>query len=261
MNPDRIKGAWLGLAAGDRIGGPLRMALCLGETLLEKQAFDEDAILHNYLAWWRKEGFDTGLVFHKVFKQITQGIEPKKAVLLVHQELHGLTGGCNPMHRALALALSPFLDESTLLSAALQEAKLSHYDSIAGECSQALVLLVRNIILGKSLDEAIAACEEGQLPQAIVEMLKFQVSPVLSRGGYAPDVLETAMVFVRQENDFSSCLAASFGFAGMENFSPVIVGTIAGALYGADAIPKTTLSHCQILSRVEEVANRFSSFC
>jgi ADP-ribosylglycohydrolase len=257
MLRDRIRGAWLGLAAGDRIGGPLKMALCLGNSLLERQAFNEQAILDKYLDWWRTEGFDTGLVVYKVFKHIEQGIKPNEAVLLVHQQLKGLTDGCNPMHRSLALALSPFLGETALAKAALDDAKLSHYDAIAGNCSQAFVLLTRYIIDDKSLDEAIEACK-GLIPEDIFERIHHQVSPALSSGGYAPDILETSLSFVRDNRDFRMGLAASLGFAGMENFSPVIVGTIAGALYGANSIPENALHHCKILGEVETIADSFA---
>lgn len=258
MQLERIKGAWLGLAAGDRIGGPVRMALCLAETLLSLKAFNDEAVLDSYLNWWRSEGFDTGLVVHKVFKHIEQGIESKEAVLLVHQQLKGLTGGCNPMHRSLALALCPFLDEDALLQAALDEAKLSHYDPIAGEVSQAYLLLIRHIVNGKSLNDSIAACEERISPD-LINSMKYQLSPALSRGGYAPDVLEAAMFFAREKHDFSNCLASSLGFAGAENFSPVAVGAIAGASYGAKAIPDNALKHCHILEQVETVADRFAA--
>jgi ADP-ribosylglycohydrolase len=256
MRSERIKGAWLGLAAGDRIGGPLRMALCLGETLLSHTAYNHEAILDNYLSWWRSEGFDTGLIVHKVFKHIEQGIEPKEAVLLVHQELKGLTGGCNPMHRSLALALCPFLDEDALLQAALDESKLSHHDPIAGEASQAYLLLLRHIINDNSLEDSIAACEE-RFSSDLIKRMKYQLSPTLSRGGYAPDILETALFFVREKHDFQNCLASSLGFAGAENFSPVILGAIAGALYGAKAIPTNALKHCHIVEQVETIADRF----
>jgi ADP-ribosylglycohydrolase len=255
---DRIRGAWLGLVAGDRIGGPLRMALVLGDGLLERQAFEGQVVLDKYLDWWRQEGFDTGMVVQKVFKHIDQGIEPKDAVLLAHQQLKGLTGGCNPMHRAMALALCPFLNEDNLLKVAMIEAQLSHFAPIAGEASQAYLLLLYHIVHQKykSLEEAIDACQD-KIPYSLWQRMKFQVAANCSRGGYAPDVLESALYFLRDNRDFRTSLGASLGFAGMENFSPVIVGAIAGALYGANSIPENALHHCKILPRVTMMADKF----
>ena len=46
---DRIVGVLFGLAAGDRIGGPVRMALMLAESLGECGVFDATDIRRRYL--------------------------------------------------------------------------------------------------------------------------------------------------------------------------------------------------------------------
>ncbi len=55
---DRCRGVLLGLAAGDRIGGPIRMALHLAESLLACGGFDPSDVLDRYLGWWREGAFD-----------------------------------------------------------------------------------------------------------------------------------------------------------------------------------------------------------
>src|SRR4051794_21690552 len=50
---DRCRGVLVGLAAGDRIGGPIRMALRLAESLLHCGGFDPADTLDRYLRWWR----------------------------------------------------------------------------------------------------------------------------------------------------------------------------------------------------------------
>ena len=59
---DRCRGVLVGLAAGDRIGGPIRMAVHLAESLAETGRFDAADMLGRYLAWWREGAFDTGPV-------------------------------------------------------------------------------------------------------------------------------------------------------------------------------------------------------
>ena len=53
---DRCRGVLLGLAAGDRNGGPIRMAVRLAESLLELGRFDPQDIVGRYLRWWRQGG-------------------------------------------------------------------------------------------------------------------------------------------------------------------------------------------------------------
>ena len=49
---DRCQGVLIGLAAGDRNGGPIRMAVRLAESLLERNGFDPADVVERYLRWW-----------------------------------------------------------------------------------------------------------------------------------------------------------------------------------------------------------------
>jgi hypothetical protein len=51
---DRCLGVLIGLAAGDRIGGLIRMALRMAESLRDCGRFDPADILDRYLHWWRR---------------------------------------------------------------------------------------------------------------------------------------------------------------------------------------------------------------
>ncbi len=57
---ERVAGLILGLAAGDKNGGPIRMALRLAGSLDRLQKFDAQDVGNCYLEWFTKEGFDTG---------------------------------------------------------------------------------------------------------------------------------------------------------------------------------------------------------
>ncbi len=70
---DRVEGILLGLAAGDRNGGPIRMALLLAESLAALKRFDREDVLRRYLDWWHREGFDTGPIVAEVLDRIRAG--------------------------------------------------------------------------------------------------------------------------------------------------------------------------------------------
>jgi hypothetical protein len=60
---DRCRGVLVGLAAGDRISGPIRMAVRLAESLLELGRVDPQDIVGRYLVgrylrWWRQGAND-----------------------------------------------------------------------------------------------------------------------------------------------------------------------------------------------------------
>eukprot|EP01126_Amoeba_proteus_P013418 TRINITY_DN1570_c0_g1_i1.p1 TRINITY_DN1570_c0_g1~~TRINITY_DN1570_c0_g1_i1.p1 ORF type:complete len:100 (+),score=10.82 TRINITY_DN1570_c0_g1_i1:107-406(+) len=49
---DRVRGAFLGLAAGVRNGGPMRMAMRLAESLLDKRQLDMNDVVKRYHDWF-----------------------------------------------------------------------------------------------------------------------------------------------------------------------------------------------------------------
>src|SRR4051812_11447830 len=106
---NRVRGTLLGLAAGDRNGGPIRMAVRLAEGLVERRRFDPDDSMARYLAWWRDGAFDTGPVAASVLSLVASGVPVGSAVERVHEESGGMTAGCNPAHRCPPLALTAFL--------------------------------------------------------------------------------------------------------------------------------------------------------
>jgi len=135
---DRCRGVLLGLAAGDRNGGPTELAVRLAESLADRRAFDGDDVLARYLAWWREGAFDTGPVAALVLERVACGVPVDKAVAQADRELGGQTAGCNPAHRAAPLAMAAFLADEILGDCAVQEAALTHAHPLAGDVAAAL---------------------------------------------------------------------------------------------------------------------------
>jgi ADP-ribosylglycohydrolase len=240
---DRCRGVLLGLAAGDHIGGPIRMAVRLAESLLACRRFDPADVLARYLAWWREGAFDTGPVSDRALALIASGKPVLEATAQVHRELGGKTAGCNPAHRSSPLAMLASLAADHLPGCAITEAGLTHHDALAGAVAAAVSTLCRSLIRGTAWQDAVrqtGAFADLQGPG--------------NNGGFAPDVLRAALHFVGTLSGFSEALARSLAFAGPANYCPVLVGAISGARWGASAIPTIALAHVHILARVEAAA-------
>ena len=135
---DRCRGVLLGLAAGDRNGGPIRMAVRLAESLLELGRFDPADIVRRYLRWWREGAFDTGPVSGRALELTAAGMSPSEASAQVHREFGGNTAGCNPAHRSPPLAMFAALAVDGLPGCAVTEARLTHHDPLAGDVAAAV---------------------------------------------------------------------------------------------------------------------------
>ncbi len=253
----RRHGLLLGLAAGDKNGGPIQMALCLAESLAEQRMFDLESIWQSYFQWWAREGFDTGPTAESVFGHVADGMSWKDAAGVVNAERGGQTVGCNPAHRASPLAMATFLMPGELSELAMREAALTHAHPLAGEVSAAVIALCRGLIDGLPWKSAIESASVSKTPEVAAALMQSERHP-LDDSGYSPEVLRAAVFFVDSSHDFSSALEASLKFAGPANYSPVLVGAIAGSRYGAEAVCATHWPAQHIVKRIQRVAGRLA---
>lgn len=264
---DKIRGLIYGLAVGDQIGGPIRMALELSKALLNKNFFDEKSIIRQYFTWWRTQGFDTGYVADSVFSHMRDGIISREAVQIVHEQNNHMTGGCNPMHRASPLALLKSANLSDLETFAITDAKFTHYDPIAGECSKFIVLTCRHLLDGKDLSTALLSAYDAltdlKLKADLDDVIHFdktepKLSKPLSNIGYSPEVLRATIYMLRTQTTCESTLKSAFAFAGAGNYCPVTVGAIAGTCYGYAKIPQDWLKrHAKISDDLDHISRQF----
>ncbi len=243
---DRIVGVLLGLAAGDRIGGPVRMALRVAESLVDQRALNMIDIGSRYLDWWRDGAFDTGPTVARVLTLVDSGASFAQASAQVDEDLGGMTAGCNPAHRLAPLAMCRWLDDPALDRAAIEESRLTHGHPLAGEVAAEVVRLCRALIRGTAWPAALRGVADGCSPE-IRRALESAHAGELSRGGFAPEVLRAAVHFVDSADSLSAALVRSIDFAGPANYCPVLVGSIGGARWGRRQIEDDLLQHHKLL--------------
>jgi ADP-ribosyl-[dinitrogen reductase] hydrolase len=256
---NRAKGIFFGLAAGDRIGGPLRMALQVAESLIHCNGFIVEDIANRYLEWWRQEGFDTGQTSDMVFQRVSFGQSFNRAARQLHEETNGYTAGCNPAHRAAPLAMYAKLGDSDLANAAIADAGLTHHHPLAGDVSAAVVTLCRVLVRGYSWSKALDIARQNRMPQTRAALTD---SPkgMLDAGGFAPDVLAAAVHFVGANSQFSSALREAVNFAGPSNYCPVLAGAIGGARWGASNVANDLIGQNKdLMPRISEIAEIFAA--
>ena len=246
-------GLLLGLVAGDRIGGPGQMALCLAESLQEKLCFDQHDIGLHYLQWWKHDGYDSGPTAAAVFRLVSAGEKYADAAEIVHNKSGGMTAGCNPLHRNTVLAMSQQIKTEYLSAVAKEETRLTHFHNIAGEASSSACLLSRYLLEGDSWNVALEKVS-GESSIEIQDALKKSSRGEISSAGYAPHVLAAAIFFVNHGVSFDDALQKSIEFAGSANYCPVLVGSLAGTRWGASSISDRWLTEVRNLGRIKEVS-------
>lgn len=239
---DRIAGMFFGLAAGDKIGGPVRMALRVADSLLTCGTFDVRDVGQRYLDWWRNGAFDTGPTAASVLELVDTGHSFDDAAMIVDRRLGGKTAGCNPAHRSVALAACSSVSDADLAEAANAEARLTHRHPLSGDAAAAVVRLCRSLINGMSWQDSLSFAAMGRQSET-ARALDVTSTAAITADGFAPNVLRAAIHFVNSSESFHSAIIRSIEFAGLANYCPVLVGGIAGARWGRSSIGDDDLRH------------------
>jgi ADP-ribosylglycohydrolase len=254
---DRAEGILTGLCAGDRNGGPVRMATRLAESLADCGMFDVRDVGSRYLHWWRNGAFDTGGTAAKVLERVDRGETFETAAVAVHEESGGKNAGCNPAHRCPPLAMAAWLPLDELPKAVQAEASLTHIHPESVDAAVAVAVLCRLLIIGVKWEEALERTADGR-GEAVRHALRTRYGDPIRSGGYAPDVLGAAVSFLDGAAGFTGALERSLEFAGPANYCPVVAGALAGARWGRSSIPRWLLTDGSIVPRVESAAERLS---
>jgi ADP-ribosylglycohydrolase len=261
---NKAVGCLVGLAAGDRNGGPTQMMLELCDSLIANNGrVDVDDIGKRYLDWYNNNGHDTGRVTARTFDYVNKGMTFKAASKQADVELYNMTAGVRPAHRSAPLGVLLAKKYSTITTETAinerirfrlnkgvanfinDEAELTHSHPIAGDISKATNIIIMCLILGLEFEDAVAhslgAIDWSNVRNDLIS--KELKRSELMDSGYSPSVLIAAVWFLRNTNSFEEALTESIKFAGVANYCPVLVGSIGGAMYGVDAIPSSCTEH------------------
>eukprot|EP00026_Physarum_polycephalum_P011648 Phypoly_transcript_11887.p1 GENE.Phypoly_transcript_11887~~Phypoly_transcript_11887.p1 ORF type:complete len:280 (+),score=35.67 Phypoly_transcript_11887:119-958(+) len=261
---DRCAGVLWGLAAGDKNGGPIRMAILLAESLVAQSGYDRDHVISKYNTWYLGKDtepcFDTGNTFRSVFQYMRKGMDNPVAAKKVYDESpKDANAGVNAAHRAVPIAMAHSV--TNVLSTTATEAAITHLSPISIQVAQVVNCIIRELILGHTWHDAIKHAKE--IPGLHTDVLEALSGSTTTGGGYAPNVLQDAIFFVNQDQEPQKALGASLRFAGSSNFCPVLVGAFCGALCGRGGIKlraKHELTHCsrKLTERMESVAQELA---
>ena len=187
--------------------------------MITSNGFNKSDLIKRYLQWWNDGAFDTGPTFAMVFQSISEGAPYNEASKIINDKLDGATAGCGPAHRASPLAGYNKIPTNKLIQYSREEAKITHYHPLAGDCSAIVVMLCRHLLEGYSWDQCKKLISKNK---ELKNTWKEVMSANLNNGGYVLDVMHSAIHFLNEKDSLKKSLI----FAGSANYCSVIVGTI-----------------------------------
>jgi ADP-ribosyl-[dinitrogen reductase] hydrolase len=289
---ERYRGALLGLACGDAVGttvefkprgsfqpltdmvggGPFHlkpgqwtddtsMALCLAESLLNKNGFNAADQMGRYLNWWQwgylsstGECFDIGMTVSQALAQFQQNAEPFAG------SADPYSAGNGSLMRLAPVVLFYFPDARQIQSFAADSSRTTHAAPEAIECCQLLAGLIASALEGAS------KAELRQLPLASFSQPKVAsigrgdflgLSEADIKGsGYSVQSLEAALWCFHHTDSFEAAILRAANLGDDADTTAAITGQLAGAYYGVRGIPEHWLEKLHDGEEIAATADR-----
>ena len=301
---DHFRGALLGLAVGDALGTTLEfrrpgsfqpitdmvcggpfglepgqwtddtsMALCLAESLVERQGFDPLDQLERYCRW-HEEGYlsSTGHCFdigRTVAAALARYKEAKRAGALTTFEFgstdpHSAGNGSIMRLAPVPMAFAARPVDAIQFSA--QSSRTTHGAREAVDACRYLAALLVGALRGASKDELLGRrysplpgyWDEHPLAPAIDEVargsFRTREPPEIRGTGYVVKSLEAALWAFHRTGDFRSGCLAAVSLGDDADTTGAVYGQLAGAFYGASGIPAEWIERLALREKIEELA-------
>lgn len=278
---DKCKGALLGLAVGDALGTTLEfkspgtfdpltdmvgggvfrlqagkwtddtsMALCLADSLIEKEGFDAFDQLEKYVKWMN-QGYNssTGTCFDI-------GNATRQALYLYESTSQPYCGdksrdsaGNGSVMRLAPISIVYFKDPEKLVKYASLSSQTTH---AAPQCVDACIYmaaLMAGAIRGSSKEELLGDLFsltenfwkqhplDGTIREVAGGSFKTRQPPQIYASGYVVKTLEAALWAFYQTDDFESGALKAVNLGNDADTVGAVYGQIAGAYYGMSSIP------------------------
>ncbi len=278
---DRYRGAMLGLAVGDALGttvefsppgtfepvtdmvggGPFglpagawtddtSMALCLAESLAEREAFDPVDQLERYVRWYR-EGhlsstgscFDIGNATATSLGRFERTGEPYPG------DAYPDAAGNGGLMRLAPVPLAYAHDEALAAERAAESTRTTHGAPQAIDASRYYAVLVVRALRDASKDELVGAGSESlvadDLHPEVLEVAqgsyRHRTPPQIRGKGYVVPALEAALWALHSHDTFEAGVLAAVNLGDDADTTAAIYGQLAGAAFGVGSIPERWL--------------------
>ena len=289
---DRYEGSLVGLACGDAVGttvefsprgsfAPVRdmtgggpfglragqwtddtsMALCLAESLVEKQGFDARDQMARYLNWWRwgylsstGDCFDIGRTTLMALSRFERNADPWAGSTSPDAAGNGSIMRLAPV----VLYFHPKLDDA--LRYAAESSRTTHAAPEALDCCRLLAFVLSRALSGcpkeTLLEGSSAHVTEPRVREIAEGGFTTKERDAIRGSGYCVESLEASLWCVHSTASFQEAVLAAANLGDDADTTAAIAGQIAGAVHGIHAVPAGWKRKLHMAREITALADR-----
>lgn len=230
VHRDIVGGGWLKLKAG-QITDDTAMSLALGEAILANgRRVDAQSSAQAFDGWMRTKPIDIGNTVRRNLVAFRRSGVPE-APPSEHDAGNGAA------MRVLPVALATFgLAEEEVRAAVLAQAHVTHHNAVSDAACEFIVFAVQDFLRGRSLQQVFRH-RIHPLLQAYPEF-GFRERPRRENpSGWVVETMQAVLQALLDVPGFENSLVDIVNRGGDADTTGAILGMLAGAMYGRDALP------------------------
>jgi len=276
---NKLKGALFGFAIGDALGGTTEfltkeeinqkygklekiigggvwdlekgettddtaMTLAVAKGIIENPNNPLPAIGENFLAWYRSNPKDIGIIIRTVLELYKE--DWYETAKRAHEDyLDGLSAGNGSLMRCLPVALAyPCLERMEKVTR--QQSAMTHYDKVAAEACLIYNRIAFKILHGIDLKVSIAEEVKG----TIYESSLYGKKPICLPDGYVVHTMQWVLYWLLTSETFLDVVIGAANEGEDSDTIAAIAGGLAGLSCGYERLPK---EYCEVLLVKEEL--------
>jgi ADP-ribosyl-[dinitrogen reductase] hydrolase len=266
---ERARGCAVGAAVGDALGMPLEfgpprpahhlvremepgripagtftddteMALALAESLLAHRPLHPADLAQRFVVWHRAGPDDVGVHTSQVLSRIGSGVPWEQAVEAV-QRLRPDSAGNGSVMRCWPVALAHWHDLDQLIADSFLQSRVTHPHAECVAGSGFVNVTIYHLLRGTPPAEAVArALEAVDAPgplRAVIEVAPTRRRDELKNSGWVRHTVESGVWGLLTTGSFEEAVVQVVNLGNDADTAGTVVGALAGAAYGLEAIP------------------------
>ncbi|UPM45324.1 ADP-ribosylglycohydrolase family protein [Halocatena salina] len=223
-------------------------ARCLARSVADRSEFDPADIADRFVEWYDTEPFDIGIMTRRSLQKLKQGVTWETAGRDVWEaSAEGSNAGNGSVMRCPPLAVAYPDDPSMLGQVSRQSSEITHADPRCTYGCAVVNLTIAAVMRGDA--EPLRTALNYVEPEAPEELLT-ALEPIargderasLPTSGYVIHTLQTALYDGLHTGDVETAIVRSVNRGGDTDTIGAVTGAIAGARFGATALPDRWLA-------------------
>lgn len=235
-------------------------ALCIARSVAERNAFDAADIARRFVEWYDAGPFDIGVMTRQSIEKLEQGYAWDEAGQDVWEaSSEGSNAGNGSVMRCPPLAIAHASDPDELVTVSRDSSRITHADPRCTHGCAVLNLTIAGYLTGEDdpLAEALDRVRSDapdELVDALEPLAAGETPATLSTSGYVVHTLQTALHDALRADTAEDAIVTAVNRGGDTDTIGAVAGAVAGARFGASALPDRWLAEIDAEADLRELA-------